>query len=65
MKNVLIVETQNPSLLYIHVCPLVSIFALLPGRYLGSVLNLYQIKSVTFAVVTETKEKLHPCNQLI
>lgn len=31
----------------------------------AALLNLYQIKSVTFAVVTETKEKLHPCNQLI
>lgn len=66
MKNVLIVETSNHKILLYSIYTSVhSIFALLPGRYLGSVLNLYQIKSVTFAVVTETKEKLHPCNQLI
>lgn len=68
MKNVLIAETSNHKILLyslLHVCPLISIFALLPGRYLGSVLNLYHMQSVTFTVVTETKEKLHPCNQLI
>lgn len=39
MKNVLIAETSNHKILLyaiLHVCPLVSIFALLPGRYLGS-----------------------------
>lgn len=66
MRNVLIAETSNHKILLyslLHVCPLVSIFALLPGRYLGSVLNLYQMQ--TFTVVTKTKEKLHPYNPII
>lgn len=68
MKNVLIAETSNHKILLysiytsVHSYPSLHCFQ---ADIWAALLNLYQIKSVTFAVVTETKEKLHPCNQLI